>query len=61
MGKTETITIVTLLENDPITGVKYGEQKITVGEISRQKHINRYICSKSRRQQMINKNCTRKR
>lgn len=32
MGKTETITIVALLENDPITGVKYGEQEIIISK-----------------------------
>ena len=53
-----TLTIVALIENDPITGVKYGEQKITIGEKQRQKHINRYLSIKARNRQLIDKNRT---
>jgi len=55
----ETIDIVVLLENDPITGVKYGLQKITLQEDTTiQKHIDGYLSIKSRNKQLVEKNRT---
>lgn len=51
----ETIEIVTLIENDPITGAKYGTQKMALTEITekRSKSIKRYNQAKARRQNML--------
>jgi len=51
----ETIEIVTLIENDPITGAKYGTQKMALTEITekRNKSIKRYNQAKARRQNML--------
>ena len=55
----QTITIVTLIENDPITGVKYGEKDIHIDtEDISQKHIDRYLRIKERNRKMIGANRT---
>ena len=59
MGEQATITIVTLIENDPITGVKYGEKEITVDEtLDLQRHIARYLSAKARRKQLMHRQRT---
>lgn len=57
--KDQTITIVTLIENNPITGVKYGEQEITLNEeidITRQKHIDRYKKVRNNHKRFVQQN-----
>ena len=51
----EKIEVVALIENDPITGVKYGTQEITLDEIDekRSKSIKRYNQAKARRQETL--------
>ena len=51
----ETIEVVTLIENDPITGAKYGTQEIALEEITdkQRKSIQRYNQAKARRQNML--------
>ena len=55
MANKESITVVALLENDPITGVKYGEQKIILSEdeygaqpTEAQKQYDKYVRIKAR-------------
>lgn len=54
------IKIVTLIENDPILGVKYGEQTIVLNEDTQQqtKYVEQYNTAKSRNQQLMNKSRT---
>lgn len=56
----ETIEIVTLIENDPITGAKYGTQEIALEEITdkQRKSIQRYNQAKARRQNMLDNSRT---
>lgn len=51
----EKIEIITLIENDPITGVKYGTQEIALKELTdkQRKSIQRYYQSKARRQSLL--------
>ena len=58
MSKKQTIKIVTLINNDPILGVQYGEKEITIAELLRQKHIDRYLRIKARNGLLIAKNRT---
>ncbi len=60
MSKQYTMKIVTIIENDPILGVKYGEKEITLSDkdINRMNHINRYLSIKARNNYMLNKNRT---
>ena len=60
MSKKKTITVVALLENDPITGVKYGEKEITSDEQTtlRPEDIKKYLAYKTRNKEIIRKNHT---
>ena len=59
MQKKNTITVVDLIENDPITGVKYGEKEITFDEDAiNPEHIKRFLAIKARNKEIIHKNRT---
>lgn len=51
----ETIAIVTLIENDPITGAKYGTWEMALTELTNKqsRSIKRYNQAKARRQNML--------
>lgn len=59
MAKQKTMKIVTIIEDDPILGVKYGEKEIALSQENvRQLHIAGYLSIKARNRHLLNKNRT---
>ena len=56
----EKIEVITLIENDPITGAKYGTREMALEELTdkQRKSIQRYYQAKARRQNMLNNSRT---
>ena len=53
MSYKKKITIVTLIKDDPITGVEYGEKDVSIKELIRQRYIDIYFRTKRRNNRLI--------
>lgn len=69
MAKQKIMKIVTMIKNNPVSGVEYGETKIALSQEEnvrqphiaryfRQPHIARYLRIKARNRHLLNKNRT---